>query len=128
MNAPTAWLSVGLGLLLRLGVPALLLVAMVWLMRRLDARWQSEAGQPRAAIRPPARQCWEVHQCSPERRATCVVPQHPQVPCWQQFRDRDGNLLAGCLACELFASLPAAQPAREEQPVSDAPASGPGRH
>jgi hypothetical protein len=127
VNTLMGWVSVGLGLLLRLGVPVLLLVGMVWLMRRLDARWQAEAGQPSAAIRPPALKCWEVHQCSLERRATCVVPHHPEVPCWQQFRDRDGNLRAGCLTCELFASLPAGQPARKIHYVQDVPASEPGR-
>ncbi|MCC7360067.1 MAG: hypothetical protein IT317_11350 [Anaerolineales bacterium] len=116
MNTETAWLSVVLGFGLRLGAPALALAGMVWLMRRLDARWQTEAGRSQAAAAPPALRCWEVHACPPERFVVCCVAQHPDIPCWQQFRDQAGNLRTGCLACELFAALPA-RPAATPAPI-----------
>lgn len=111
MNDSLAWLTVATGLLVRLGVPALLLVGMVWVLRRLDARWQAQANRqnPPAPVGmdPP---CWEVRACPPAQRATCAVYGHTEAPCWQQKRDADGNLPARCLACELFAAVPAPSP------------------
>ena len=121
MNTEWAWLSIALGLTLRLGVPLLALVVMVWLVRRLDARWQAEAKQPPLTSVAPDTHCWELHDCPPDRRAACLVTQHPDTPCWQQHRDSAGNLSESCLACELFAAVPATQtapqPAHEEHHV-----------
>ena len=116
MNDPWTWLTIATGLLVRIGLPILALVGMVWVMRRLDARWQAQA--PRAVAPPPAEPpCWDVHGCASEKRAVCAAYLHPENPCWQQFRDHDGNLRPGCLACELFAAVPVPQPARQEQHV-----------
>jgi hypothetical protein len=117
VNDAWVWVSVVVGFIVRLGLPALVLAGMVWVMRRLDARWQAEANRlpaARPAMDPP---CWEVRGCGPERRATCPVYGHAETPCWQQFRDHNGNLRAGCLTCELFAAVPASQPARAKQRV-----------
>lgn len=111
MNDSMLWLSVAAGLLVRIGVPALLLVGMVWLMRRLDARWQAEARRqaapPTVRMDPP---CWELHACPSAHCDTCMVQGHTEAPCWQQLRDEAGNLPARCLACELFAAVPAPAP------------------
>jgi hypothetical protein len=96
------WLVVVAGLLVRIGVPVLLLVGMVWFMRCLDARWQAAAGRHPAAERMVGPPCWEVRGCSAARRVTCPAFLNPETPCWQMFRDHDGNLRASCLVCELF--------------------------
>ncbi|MCC6190959.1 MAG: hypothetical protein IT318_18210 [Anaerolineales bacterium] len=105
MNDLLALLTMVLGLLLRFGLPVGVMVVSVLLLRRLDARWQAD-GQRRAL--PPALagpRCWEARGCA-ENGAGCVVRQHPDLPCWQQFRDRDGNLRPGCLVCQFFRSAP----------------------
>ncbi len=116
MNDLWIWLSVTIGLLVRIGVPALALVGMVWVMRRLDAHWQAEAQRP-APLPPADPPCWEARACAPDRRVQCAAYLNPETPCWQQFRDRAGNLRAGCLACEFFAAVPVPEPARAAQRV-----------
>ncbi|MEP7356793.1 MAG: hypothetical protein ABI847_06100 [Anaerolineales bacterium] len=112
--------ALAIGLFVRIGVPGLLLAGLVWLMRRLDARWQAEAMRQPAARPVAGPACWEAHNCASERRAACPAFANPQTPCWQQFRDRDGNLRSGCLACEFFASVPIAKPLRAEAHASAA--------
>jgi hypothetical protein len=112
---PLAALTVLAGLLVRFGLPLAVLALVVILLRRLDSRWQAE-GLRRAA--QPAlvdgQHCWEAHGCAAEPRAQCPAYQHPDVPCWQHFRDRDGNLRPGCLVCDFFRAVPAPEqvPAR----------------
>jgi hypothetical protein len=97
------------GLLIRYGLPILFMGVTVWLLRRLDARWQAEArGTPVAA--PPVMAgpaCWQVNGCAPDRRAECPAFLNAATPCWQVFRDHNGNLRAGCLVCEFFRAAPA---------------------
>lgn len=97
------------GFALRFGLPVLFTVLAVWLLRRVDARWQAEARQLPVAAPPvmlgPA--CWQVHDCPPDRRAECPAFLNAATPCWQLFRDRDGNLRAGCLVCDFFRAAPA---------------------
>lgn len=97
------------GLLIRYGLPILFMGLTVWLLRQLDARWQAEARQVPVAAPPvmegPA--CWQVHQCAPERRAECPAFLNAATPCWQVFRDHNGNLRAGCLVCDFFRAAPA---------------------
>ena len=118
MNTPWLWLTVATGLAVRIGLPLLVLVTMVLVMRRLDKRWQSEAKRPAAPLTTAAEEpCWEASSCANPACNECVVHQHPETPCWQQFRDEHGNLREKCLACELFAAVPVPQPAREEHQV-----------
>ena len=100
-----------IGLLLRFAIPIALTVLAVWFFRRLDRRWQAEAQEHArlqmalaAAGRTP---CWEQKQCSPERREKCLAYQQQGVPCWQVFRDKDGNLRPACLECGVFVTAPA---------------------
>jgi hypothetical protein len=100
------------GVLIRLGVPVALTLALVWLLRGLDVRWQHEALLARALKPRPARSqppCWEIRQCSAERRAVCPVAlAGPDgVFCWQQFRDPQGHLKEACLTCAVFRMAPA---------------------
>lgn len=99
------------GLMLRLGLPFAITALLVRLLRRLDARWEAEARQVQSAqpaLAPQAGvRCWEVRGCSPRRRANCPAYQHPEVPCWQHFRKRDGQLQSACLDCNVFTHAPA---------------------
>jgi hypothetical protein len=108
---PLAVLTVLTGFLVRFGLPLAMLALVVVLLRRLDRRWQAE-GLRRVA--QPAlvdgRHCWEVHGCAAEARAGCPAHLNPDVPCWQHFRDRDGNLRPGCLVCDFFQAVPAPKP------------------
>jgi hypothetical protein len=92
------------GLALRLAVPAALTLAVSALLRRLDARWQAQAAPLPLPRRTP---CWEVHHCSLERAAACPAYGQTSVPCWQCFRDAQGNLQTKCLNCEVFRQAPA---------------------
>jgi len=108
------------GLLIRYGLPILFMGATVWLLRRLDARWQAEArGTPVAA--PPVMAgpaCWQVNGCAPDRRAECPAFLNAATPCWQVFRDHNGNLRAGCLVCEFFRAAPAPVRVATHHPVA----------
>jgi hypothetical protein len=96
--------TIVVGLLLRLGLPLVVTAGTIWLLRRLDARWQAEAEQTRRQIPVvPVERCWEVKNCPPEQAVHCPAYLDQGTPCWQQFRDRKGQLQQRCLACELFA-------------------------
>lgn len=105
-----------LGFLLRLGIPVVLTGVLVWLLRRLDARWQVEADRMLAsrdlgtAPVSPVR-CWEVKDCPPHHRVDCPGFKHPERPCWQVFRDPNGCLQEHCLGCVVFRSTPVPGPA-----------------
>jgi hypothetical protein len=92
------------GLLLRLGLPLVVTAGAIWLLRRLDARWQAEAEQTSTQVPVvPVERCWEVKQCPPEKVVHCPAYLDQGAPCWQQLRDGSGHLQERCLACELFA-------------------------
>jgi hypothetical protein len=92
------------GLLLRLGLPLAVTAGAIWLLRRLDERWQAEADQTRTQEPVvPVERCWEVKHCPPEKVVGCRAYLDQSRPCWQQFREGDGRLQERCLACELFA-------------------------
>jgi hypothetical protein len=99
------------GFVLRLALPVGLTLAAGWLLRRLDARWQSQAAASAPARRVgPTTPCWIQHQCSAERRAACPAFGQTGVPCWQFYRDARGNLRADCLTCDVLLQAPAPAP------------------
>jgi hypothetical protein len=101
-----ATLAVIFGLLLRLGIPLAITILVFTLLRRLDARWQREAAAEQHAP-VPARPCWEVKGCSADKMKTCPAVAHPETPCWQVFRSKEGALREGCLDCDVFRLAPA---------------------
>lgn len=93
------------GLVLRLGLPVVLTILGIWLLRKLDEHWKQQAEQvegvgQRVLARNPG--CWDMHHCSEEQRAHCLAYAHPEKPCWQIFRSTDGRLREGCLGCDVF--------------------------
>ena len=107
----------------RLGIPLVVIAAISYWLRRVDARWATEAsayqrakawaGQPtpltalqKPAIDPP---CWERRGCSPLQQAQCAAGQQPCLPCWLARLRQEGKLPAACTGCAIFA-LPVAPP------------------
>jgi hypothetical protein len=109
------WTTLVLGILVRLAVPVGATAFLVWFLRRLDARWQEEAMQQAAnvgGIPVPISQlhCWDVHDCSPEKRATCPAYLNSNISCWEAHR-RNGQLQQACQGCAFRKMKLAAAPA-----------------
>ena len=89
------------GFLLRLALPIIFTGVIVWILHRMDVRWQKEAMKQVAnneLIPIQNIQCWDVHDCSPGRKATCPAFMNPNIPCWEAHR-RNGQLQEACLRC-----------------------------
>mgnify|MGYP001412411865 CR=1 FL=1 len=107
-NLDTA-LVILIGLLLRFGLPLAITVAVVVILRKLDARWQAEAGQLPPAVEVEKISCWDVKNCTPEQMSKCPAPTSTQ-PCWQIHRQMNGYLHERCLTCEIFNQAPLPAP------------------
>ncbi len=101
--------------ILRLGVPLAITLAVGYLLRRLDRKWQAEAWaewessrleqgeQAGQATAPVAGQfCWDLKECSQAVREQCPAFKRPNIPCWLARRRAEGRLPAACYDCELF--------------------------
>jgi hypothetical protein len=97
-------LTIVLGLLLRIGIPVGVTALVFFLLRRLDDRWQKEAQV--IPVITNQRPCWEMKDCSDEKRKNCPASTQPNIPCWQVFRTKNG-LREECLGCEVFRLAPA---------------------
>lgn len=107
MDPLYAFLAVIIGLLIRFGIPIALTAVVIYVLKRLDERWQAEARRELLAV-PMARNtgCWEFKNCSPEQREKCSAYAHRETPCWQHFRDQRGYLREQCLGCDVFRRAP----------------------
>ncbi|HEX9680540.1 MAG TPA: hypothetical protein VGA32_03730 [Anaerolineales bacterium] len=97
------------GIALRVGLPIGVTALATWALRRLDRRWQEEAGAVGSSPAPAAvmgARCWEVRGCSESERADCPADARPETPCWQVFREIEGRLPERCLDCEIFREAP----------------------
>lgn len=116
----------------RLGVPLLITLAVGYLLRRLDARWEAEAEQWREKAAEVERQpvvekrspllrlpfpqpiplstaadifgqpCWELKDCDPALLSGCPAHQHPDEPCWLARWEAKGDIPAVCYNCHIF--------------------------
>lgn len=102
MENITSLLAVLAGLLLRLAIPIALTIIMIYFLRNLDTRWQSEAQLPVLVKKP---KCWELKGCPPDQVKNCIAGQS-SLPCWQAFRLPNGYLREECLSCEIFRRSP----------------------
>lgn len=102
--------SLIIGFVLRIGIPVAVTIVIIYILRRLDERWQAEAkAESQAALalaRVEGKRCWEVKGCPQENLAKCPTT-NSQQPCWQTFRTTDGHLRESCLGCEVFLKAPA---------------------
>ena len=101
MNGLNTFLAVALGLILRIGIPLAVTAGVIYLLHRLDQRWQREAlSMPTVA--PGGKSCWEVKKCPEARHKACLAAAQPEIPCWQVFRSKNGVLREECLSCDVF--------------------------
>lgn len=101
-------LAVFSGILARLGIPLALTAIAVFLLKRLDLRWQDDADRQwvTSSAQVPQVRCWEKKGCSEERRAQCKAFKNKDIPCWQHFRADRGELKQDCLDCLVFHQAP----------------------
>ena len=106
----TAFSVVLVGILLRFALPILIMGALVYILRRLDARWQAEATyHQKFKTAKDQKRCWEIKGCSVEQMANCEATKTDE-PCWQVFRKTNGYLKDECLQCQVFRSAPVLLP------------------
>jgi hypothetical protein len=101
-------LAVLAGILVRLIVPLIVTGFVVYLLRKLDARWQLEAEEERDMLVKNELPCWIEQGLSIEeskQRATLS-----DQPCWQVHRSSNGYLREDCLDCEVFLDAPIRNP------------------
>lgn len=99
----TAAFAILTALAMRLAVPVLVTALAVFALRKLDARWQTDAQKvPLKADKP---QCWKTKACTSAQRKSCPAVKSP-LPCWQVFRLPNGYLREECLACTVFVQAP----------------------
>lgn len=95
-----------IGILVRLAIPIAISILVFSLLRRLDSRWQKQANV--LPVLPVGQKpCWEVKNCSDEKRKDCAAAQHPDIPCWHTFRSKEGILRDACLNCIVFSQTAA---------------------
>jgi hypothetical protein len=91
------------GFLLRLAIPVAATILLVFMLRKLDARWQAEAELKPNPINKP--ECWKIKGCTPEQMENCEAVTSA-LPCWQVHRLPNGYLREECLSCEVFTKAP----------------------
>lgn len=103
METVTSMLAIIIGLLLRLAIPILGTLILIYFLRKLDAHWQAEAQLAPELVEKV--ECWKVKGCSEEQRSRCVAASS-SLPCWQVYRQPNGYLQEKCLTCEVFTKAP----------------------
>jgi len=96
------------GVLLRLIVPLTVTALIVYILHKLDARWQAEAENEHAALVKDEMPCWKEQGLSMnEINLRSAINNQP---CWQAHRLANGYLREQCLDCEAFLSAPLPAP------------------
>ena len=103
METLTSILTILAGLFLRLALPIVGTIILVYLLGKLDAHWQAEAELTPVTIEKV--ECWKVKGCSEKQRKNCVGAATP-LPCWQVHRQPNGYLQEKCISCEVFINAP----------------------
>jgi|SRR6185369_8359668 hypothetical protein len=111
MEAITSLLAVITGLLLRLALPIVGTAILIYLLRKLDAHWQTQAQL--TPIPMEKVECWKVKGCSLEQQKNCLAASSA-LPCWQVQRLPNGYLREKCISCEVFTN--AASPTLKIEP------------
>lgn len=112
METLGAFLYIIVGLLLRLAIPILGTVLLVYFLRKLDARWQAEA-QLHQQLSMETSECWKIQGLSPQQ-AKHFEANQSELPCWQANRLPNGYMRDECLSCQVFTEAPA--PALKPEP------------
>lgn len=91
------------GMILRLAIPILGTILLIFFLRKLDSRWQAEAELQSLSVEKP--ECWKIKGCDPEQVRQCKGASSP-LPCWQAYRLPNGYLNEECLSCTVFTEAP----------------------
>jgi hypothetical protein len=102
----TSILVVLTSIFIRIALPLLLMIGLVYLLRRLDAHWQEQALYiQKLEARGAQEHTWELKACSIEGMAHSPAL-HSSEPCWQVFRKSNGYIHEECLRCKVFGATP----------------------
>jgi hypothetical protein len=115
MNEFSVILTLIAGLLLRFGIPIGLTALLVYALRRLDQKWQSEIelatqSEPVQVSLFDKIRCWATKECSQEIRETWPAFLESGRTCWQVHRDVSGEMQPKCLECPVFQAAPVPRP------------------
>jgi hypothetical protein len=105
METIASFLILLAGVLLRLAIPILGTAVLIYLLRKLDEHWQTEAELLPAPVHRA--DCWQVQGCTPEQQKSCLAASS-SLPCWQVFRRPNGYLQERCISCKVFIDAPSA--------------------
>jgi hypothetical protein len=103
METLTSLLYLLAGLLVRLAIPIAGTLFVIYILRKLDRRWQAEAEI--APLEVEKVECWKVKGCSQEQVKNCTAAK-ASLPCWQVKRLPNGYLNEDCLSCPVFIEAP----------------------
>ncbi|HEY3476187.1 MAG TPA: hypothetical protein VGK56_16350 [Anaerolineales bacterium] len=103
METLTSLLAVLTGLFLRLAIPIVGTILLIYFLRKLDAHWQTEAELTPVPVEKI--ECWKIQDCSPEQRKNCIGAAS-NLPCWQVYRQPNGYLQEKCISCDVFIKAP----------------------
>jgi hypothetical protein len=103
METLTSFFAILTGLLLRLMIPIVGTVILIYLLRKLDAHWQAEAELTPVNVEKV--ECWKIKGCSEEQRENCAGAT-ASLPCWQVHRQPNGYLQEACISCQVFVNAP----------------------
>ena len=98
-------LAILTGLFLRLVVPIVITLLVVYLLHKADVRWQEDAVQNPAPMVVESSPCREIKKCPFERSSECPSVNSAK-PCWQARRLSNGYLREECLNCQVFHQAP----------------------
>lgn len=103
MDTLISFLYIVAGFVLRLAIPIAGTLLLIFVLRRLDARWQAEAELKTVpAVKP---ECWKIKGCTSEQIENCAATTS-LLPCWQVYRLPNGYLNEKCLSCSVFIEAP----------------------
>jgi len=97
------------GLGLRLAIPIGITLLAVYVLHKVDVRWQEEAALLPAQVDVEKPRCWDINACPAEKVKDCPVPDSPE-PCWQLHRQPNGYLAEACINCQVFHQAPIPAP------------------
>ncbi len=92
------------GVFVRLIVPLAVTALIVFLLSKLDARWQAEAEKEHTALVKDEMPCWKEQGLAMDE-IKLQVSKNKQ-PCWQTHRLSNGYLCEACFDCEVFLAAP----------------------
>jgi hypothetical protein len=100
------------GLFVRLVVPLAITALIVFVLHKLDVRWQAEAEKEHRNLVSDETPCWKEQGLSTDEIK--FRADEDNQPCWQTHRLSNGYLREACLDCDVFLSapIPAAQHAQ----------------